>query len=83
MKTLVVLLLLATLLIVVQGRGGRGGRGGRSSGKSSSSRSWGRGRSTLKKTAIVGGGAYVGYKVGHTGLAHYLSIFSLAEEGEG
>ena len=78
MKVLWACLLLATLLILVQGKGGRGGGGrgggrgggsrggyrGGSRGRSSGSSSSSRGYKNLKKAAIVGAVAYGTYQVG-------------------
>ena len=67
-----VFLLLAVLLVDVQGKGGKGGGGraggfrGVSGGKRSSTRGF---KKTLKKAAVVGVVAYGGYQVGSHGFS--------------
>ena len=65
-------LLLAVLLVDVQGKGGKGGggRAGGFRGVSGGTRSSTRGfKKTLKKAAVVGVVAYGGYQVGSHGFS--------------
>ena len=76
MKLVWVCLLLAILLVVVQGKSNR--KGNRNSVKPRSSST----KTNLKKAAIVGAGVYGGYQVGNIGPDGFTFLFPPGDEGD-